>query len=38
MYDGSVSNLMVALMGNDKTSKKELEVLKEMLKKLDDKA
>ncbi len=38
MYEGSVSNLMVALMGNDKTSKKELEVLKEMLKKLDDKA
>lgn len=38
MYDGSVSNLMVALMGNDKTSKKELEVLKEMLKKLDEKA
>jgi BlaI family penicillinase repressor len=38
MYDGSVSNLMVALLGNDKTSKKELQVLKEMLKKLDDKA
>ena len=38
MYDGSVSNLMVALRGNDKISKKELEVLKEMLKKLDDKA
>lgn len=37
MYDGSVSNLMVALMGNDKTSDKELEVLKEMLKKLEDK-
>ncbi|WP_315816709.1 BlaI/MecI/CopY family transcriptional regulator [Paraflavitalea speifideaquila] len=35
MYEGSVSNLMMALMGNDKTSKKELEVLKEMLKKLD---
>jgi BlaI family transcriptional regulator, penicillinase repressor len=37
MYDGSVSNLMVALLGNDKTSEKELQVLKEMLKKLDDK-
>lgn len=37
MYDGSVSNLMVALLGNDKTSKKELQVLKEMLKKLDEK-
>ncbi len=35
MYEGSVSNLMVALVGNDKTSEKELEVLKEMLKKLD---
>lgn len=37
MYDGSVSNLMVALLGNDKTSKKELKVIKEMLKKLDEK-
>jgi len=36
MYEGSVSNLMVALLGNDKTSDKELEVLKEMLKKLDE--
>jgi BlaI family penicillinase repressor len=36
MYDGSVSNLMMALLGNDKTSKKELKVIKEMLKKLDD--
>lgn len=38
MYDGSVSNLMMALLGNDKTSDKEMKVLKEMLKKLDDKA
>ncbi|WP_276481100.1 BlaI/MecI/CopY family transcriptional regulator [Paraflavitalea pollutisoli] len=38
MYDGSVSNLMMALLGNDKTSDKELKVLKEMLKQLDDKA
>ena len=36
MYEGSVSNLMVALLGNDKTSEKEMEVLKEMLKKLDE--
>jgi len=36
MYDGSVSNLMVALLGNDKTSKKEMEAVKEMLKKLDN--
>lgn len=38
MYEGSVSNLMMALLGNDKTSDKELKVLKEMLKQLDDKA
>jgi BlaI family penicillinase repressor len=37
MYNGSVSNLVVALLDNDKTSTKELKVLKEMLKKLDDK-
>jgi BlaI family transcriptional regulator, penicillinase repressor len=37
MYDGSVSNLVVALLGNDKTSKKELKAIKEMLKKLDEK-
>lgn len=36
MYNGSVSNLMMALLGNDKTSKQELKVLKEMLGKLDD--
>jgi BlaI family penicillinase repressor len=36
MYDGSVSNLMVALLGNDKTSEKELKVIREMLKKLDE--
>jgi predicted transcriptional regulator len=35
MYNGSVSNLMLALMDNDKTSKKELQVLKEMVKKLE---
>jgi BlaI family penicillinase repressor len=36
MYDGSVSSLMMALLGNDKTSKKELKAIKEILKKLDD--
>jgi BlaI family transcriptional regulator, penicillinase repressor len=36
MYDGSVSSLMMALLGNDKTSKKEMKAIKEMLKKLDD--
>ena len=37
MYSGSVSNMMLALLGNDKTSKKDLQAVKEMLKKLDDK-
>jgi predicted transcriptional regulator len=37
LYDGSVSNLMIALLGNDKTSKKELQKVKEMLKNLGDK-
>jgi len=34
MYDGSVSSLVMALLDNEKTSKKELQVLKEMVKKL----
>jgi predicted transcriptional regulator len=37
MYNGSVSGLMMALLGNDKTSKKDLEQLKEMLKNIDNK-
>jgi len=37
MYNGSVSSLVLALMENEKTSRKELEVLKEMAKKLSDK-
>ena len=36
LYDGSVSNLMIALLGNDKTSQAELNKIKEMLKKMDD--
>ncbi|MET0636704.1 MAG: BlaI/MecI/CopY family transcriptional regulator [Chitinophagaceae bacterium] len=36
MYDGSVSNLVMALLENEKTSKKELQVLKEMAKKLSN--
>lgn len=35
MYDGSVSGLMTALLGNDKTSPRELQAIEEMLKKLD---
>ena len=36
MYDGSVSDLVMALLDNEKTSKKELQVLKELAKKLSD--
>ena len=35
MYNGSASNLMVQLLGNKKTSKKEIEAIKELIKKLD---
>ncbi|MEP7318606.1 MAG: BlaI/MecI/CopY family transcriptional regulator [Panacibacter sp.] len=34
MYNGSVSNMMMALLGADKTSKEELEKVKALLKKL----
>jgi BlaI family penicillinase repressor len=37
MYNGSASNLMMQLLGNKKTSKKELQEIKEMLRKLDEK-
>ncbi len=30
-YNGSASNLMIALLGNDKTSKEELQKIKELL-------
>ena len=35
IYNGSASSLMMQLLGNKKTSKKELEAIKELLKKLD---
>ena len=35
MYNGSASSLMMQLLGNKKTSKKELKIIKEMLDKLD---
>ena len=35
MFNGSPSDLMVALLGNDKTSAAELEKLKELLKNID---
>ncbi|WP_426671314.1 BlaI/MecI/CopY family transcriptional regulator [Mucilaginibacter sp. McL0603] len=37
MYNGSPSNLMMALLGNDKTSAEELEKIKELLKQVDSK-
>lgn len=35
MYNGSASSLLMQLLGNKKTSKKELAAIKELLKKLD---
>lgn len=35
MYNGSASTLMMQLLGNKKTSKKEIEAIKELLKKMD---
>ena len=35
MYNGSASNLMMQLLGNKKTSRKEIEAIKEMIRKLD---
>ncbi len=37
MYQGSASNLVLQLLGNKKTSKKELETIKEMLNNLNKK-
>ncbi|MFC0184288.1 Predicted transcriptional regulator [Pseudarcicella hirudinis] len=36
MYNGSASNLMMQLLGNKKTSKKDLEEIKNLLKNLED--
>ncbi len=37
MYKGSASSLLMQLVGNQKTSKKELDAIKELVKKLDKK-
>lgn len=37
MYNGSPSNLMMALLGNDKTSAEELQKIKELLNQTDGK-
>ena len=36
MYNGSASNLMMALLDNDKTSAAELQKIKDMLNKMDN--
>jgi predicted transcriptional regulator len=35
LYNGSASSLMMQLLGNKKTSKKELEAIKELIKKME---
>jgi BlaI family penicillinase repressor len=35
LYNGSASNLMMQILGNKKTSKKEIDIIKELIKKLD---
>lgn len=37
IYGGSATNLMLQLLGNKKASKKEVDAIKEMLNKLDNK-
>ena len=37
LFDGSVKNLMLELLGNEKTSNKEWEQIKQLLAKLNDK-
>jgi BlaI family penicillinase repressor len=37
MYNGSASSLLMQLLGNKKTSKEELNAIREMIKKLDQK-
>ena len=35
MYNGSASSMLMQLLGNKKTSQKEIDAIKEMIKKLD---
>ena len=35
LYNGSASTLMMQLLGNKKTSKKEIETIKDLIKKMD---
>lgn len=36
MYKGSVSNLVIQLLGNNKASEQELDAIRELLKKMDN--
>jgi predicted transcriptional regulator len=36
LYNGSASNLMMQLLGNKKTSKQEIRLIKDFLKKLEE--
>lgn len=36
IYGGSVKDMMISLLGSDKSSEKELNAIKDMLKKLED--
>jgi BlaI family penicillinase repressor len=38
MYQGSVENMMIALLGNEKTSKEDLQKMKELLAEMERKA
>jgi predicted transcriptional regulator len=38
MYQGSVENMMIALLGNEKTSKEDLQKVKELLADMEKKA
>lgn len=37
MYNGSASSLMLQLLGNKKTSRKEIDAIREIIKKMDNK-
>jgi len=37
MYNGSASSLMLQLLGNKKTSKKEIDAIREIIRKMDNK-
>ena len=38
MYQGSVENMMIALLGNEKTSKEDLQKIKDLLREMERKA